>query len=230
MGTETDIWYFENIDLFNIFCPHKVEKDFDNHQFKSFKKNDYVYFPDESSSHVYLIANGRVKIGSYGADGKETVRAILSKGEIFGEKSILGEATRKDYAQALDSNVSICPLNVNDMQELMANNSDLSINMTRLIGFKLLRAERRIESMVNKDARTRIIEFLCDWADDKGQKIGFETLVKGFFTHQDIASLTATSRQTVTTTLNELREENLLTFDRKRLLIRDLDKLKGEIL
>lgn len=230
MGTETDIWYFENIDLFNIFCPHKVKSDFDNHHFKSFKKSDYVYFPDESSSHVYLIADGRVKIGSYGSDGKEVVKAILSKGEIFGEKAILGESTRRDYAQAMDSNVSICPLTVDDMQELMRNNRDLSIKMTRLIGLKLLRAERRIESMVNKDARTRVIEFLCDWAEEKGQKVGFETLVKGFFTHQDIASLTATSRQTVTTTLNELREMNLLTFDRKRLLIRDLDKLKAEII
>ena len=229
MATETELWYFENIDLYNIFCPHKTKKDFDKHHFHSFKKGDYVYFPDETSSHVYLIANGRVKIGSYGADGKEVVKAILSKGEIFGEKSILGEPTRKDYAQAMDSDVSICPLTVADMQDLMTNNRDLSIKMTRLIGLKLLRAERRIESMVNKDARTRVIEFLCDWAAEKGRKVGFETLVNGFFTHQDIASLTATSRQTVTTTLNELRDRNLITFDRKRLLIRDLDKLKGEV-
>ncbi len=231
MGTETDIWYFENVDLYNIFCPHKVKGVDEKHEFSTYSKGNYVYFPDERSSHIYLIADGRIKIGTYNTDGKEIVRAILSKGEVFGEKSILGDqtSTRREFAQAMDSNTSICPLTVEDMQELMKNNRELSIKMTRLIGFKLLKAERRIESMVYKDARTRIIEFLCDWADEKGQKIGYETLVKGFFTHQDIASLTATSRQTVTTTLNDLREKNLLTFDRKRLLIRDLEKLKIEV-
>ncbi|RMG79696.1 MAG: helix-turn-helix domain-containing protein, partial [Bacteroidetes bacterium] len=50
-----------------------------------------------------------------------------------------------------------------------------------------------------------------------------------FMTHQEIANLTATSRQTVTTVLNELRTKNILTFNRKRLLIRDMEQLRKEI-
>jgi CRP/FNR family cyclic AMP-dependent transcriptional regulator len=53
--------------------------------------------------------------------------------------------------------------------------------------------------------------------------------VRNFITHQEIANLTATSRQTVTTTLNDLRFKKLLTFNRSRLLIRDLDKLAEEV-
>jgi len=52
-------------------------------------------------------------------------------------------------------------------------------------------------------------------------------LVPKFFTHQEIANLTDTSRQTVTTILNELRAENLIYFDRKRLLVRDVKKLQA---
>jgi len=89
-----------------------------------------------------------------------------------------------------------------------------------------MKAERKIESLINKDARTRIIEYLQDLAEERGQKVGSETLVKSFFKHKDIASLTATSRQTVTTVLNELRDKNIINFDRKRLLIRDLDNLR----
>ncbi len=50
-------------------------------------------------------------------------------------------------------------------------------------------------------------------------------LVRNFLTHQEIANLTATSRQTVTTVLNELRNKNVLTFNRKRMLVRDMEKL-----
>lgn len=60
----------------------------------------------------------------------------------------------------------------------------------------------------------------------EGKKVGQETMIPTTLTHKDIASLTGTSRQTVTTILNELKEKNLINFDRKKILIRDLDKLQ----
>ena len=85
--------------------------------------------------------------------------------------------------------------------------------------------EKRLESLVFKDSRTRIIEFLKGLADKKGQRVGYEMLVRKFLTHQEIANLTATSRQTVTTVLNELRNRKIITFNRRRLLIRDMEQL-----
>ena len=69
------------------------------------------------------------------------------------------------------------------------------------------------------------MEFLRDWANEKGKKVGFETMMKNYLTHKDIASLTGTSRQTVTTILNELKDKNIINFDRRRILVRDMDKL-----
>jgi CRP-like cAMP-binding protein len=73
------------------------------------------------------------------------------------------------------------------------------------------------------------VEFLVNLARTKGQRVGYEWLIRKPVTHQEIANLTATSRQTVTTTLNDLRFKKLLTFNRSRLLIRDLDKLTEEM-
>ncbi len=229
MVDESSIWYFENIDLYKIFCPHVVKEKKDDHVFQSYKKDQFIYFSDEPSSHVYLVASGRVKIGSYSDDGKEIIKAVLQRGEIFGEMAILGQEKRTDFAQAMDNDTSICPMSIEDMEELMKENKELSIKMRKLVGLRLQKAERKIESLVFKDARTRIIEYLSDLAQEKGQKVGFEILVKSFFTHQDIANMTATSRQTVTTILNELREHNLINFDRRRLLVRDLDKLRQAV-
>ncbi len=88
--------------------------------------------------------------------------------------------------------------------------------------------EKRLESLVFKDSRSRIIEFLVDLNAKKGQRVGYEWVVRKFITHQEIANLTATSRQTVTTVLNELKTKNIITFNRKRLLIRELDQLKSQ--
>jgi len=108
----------------------------------------------------------------------------------------------------------------------MANNKDLSFKIYKLMGMRIRKLERKVESLVFKDARTRIIDFLKDAAEWKGKKVGFETMIPTKLTHKDIANLTGTSRQTVTTILNELKESNLINFDRRKILIRDLEKLK----
>ena len=87
--------------------------------------------------------------------------------------------------------------------------------------------ENRLESLVFKDSRSRIVEFLIELVEKRGDRVGYEYVVRKFITHQEIANLTATSRQTVTTVLNDLRTSNIITFDRRRLLVRDLDKLRG---
>jgi CRP-like cAMP-binding protein len=197
----------------------------EKHTFHKYDKDQFIYFEDEASDHIYLIAEGRVKIGSYTEDGKEVTKAILSAGEIFGELALIGQEKRNDFAQAMDNETTICPMNIDDMKELMAQNKALSLKIYKLLGLRIKKLERKVESLVFKDSRTRIVEFLKDWAHEKGKKVGFETMMKNYLTHKDIAALTGTSRQTVTTILNELKEKNIINFDRRRILVRDMDKL-----
>ncbi|ELR68301.1 cyclic nucleotide-binding domain protein [Fulvivirga imtechensis AK7] len=207
-------------------CPHKIKTISERHSFNYFKKNDFIYFPEEPAKSIYMIAAGRVRIGHYTEDGKEVVKAILTTGEIFGELALAGEEKREDFAQAMDDNTTVCPISIEEMQALMAENKELSFKVYKLIGLRIRKLERKIESLVFKDARTRIIDFLKDAAAWKGKKVGFETMIPTKLTHKDIANLTGTSRQTVTTILNELKEKNLINFDRKKILIRDLEKLQ----
>ena len=223
---DKNLWFLEEVNLFNIMCPHKTAHLADTHEFTPFKKNDFIYFPNDKANHIFMIADGRVKIGTYLEDGKEVVKAILAKGEVFGELALTGEEKRTDFAQAMDHDVSICPISIEDMQDLMKENQELSLKIYKLIGLRIRKLERKVEALVFKDARTRIIDFLKEAAEWKGRKVGFETMIPTKLTHKDIANLTGTSRQTVTTILNELKEKNLINFDRRKILIRDLDKLE----
>lgn len=225
MDKNGNLWYFEETDLFNILCPTKTPSMEEKHIPKTYQKDDYIYFPKDDSNQIYMIASGRVKIGSYNEQKNEVVKAILSKGEIFGELALAGEETRMDFAQALDNETRICAMSIDDLKELMVDNKELSFKILKIVGLRMRKMERKLESLVFKDARTRIVEFLKDTAAEKGQKVGFEIMIKNHLTHKDIASLTGTSRQTVTTVMNDLREKNLINFDRRRILIRDVDKL-----
>lgn len=225
MGENSKLWYFEEVDLFEILCPTKTSTLEEKHNPNVFKKDEFIYFPNEASLNIYMIAEGRVKIGTYLSDGKEIVKSILGKGEIFGELALAGEDRRSDFAQAMDDRTRVCPMTIDGLRELMKENEQLSLKIFKILGFRLRKMERRIESLVFKDARTRIVEFLKEMAEEKGQKVGFEMMIKNHLTHKDIASLTGTSRQTVTTVMNELRDQNIINFDRRRILIRDMARL-----
>ena len=88
-----------------------------------------------------------------------------------------------------------------------------------------MKAENRLEGLIFKDARTRIVDFIKEYAETRGRQVGYERLFKHSLTQQDIANLTGTSRQTVTSVLNELRKSNLIYFNRNSILIRDMAKL-----
>ena len=190
------------------------------------KKDEYIYFPEDPSSSIFFLKKGRVKIGSYSDSGKEIIKAILNPGEIFGELSLVGQEKRNDFAIALDKDIIVCSLGISDMEKMIEANPLIGIKVTKLIGFRLQKIERRFESLVFKDARTRIVDFIIDLGKDIGKEIGKEILVKHNLTHMDMANLTATSRQTVTTVLNELKEQNLIHLERNQFLIRDIDNLK----
>jgi len=222
------IWYLENIDVGGIFCPKKMGDHIDGDHLKKVPKNEYIYLPNQSSDKIFFITEGRIKIGSYADNGKEITKTILGKGEVFGELAMIGETERRDYALALED-TSLCIINSDEMKNLIKDHSSLSLFFMKMMGSKVIEMENRLESLVFKDSRSRIVEYLAEMVRKRGQRVGYEWVVRNFITHQEIANLTATSRQTVTTVLNELRNDDILTFNRKRLLVRDLDRLKSEI-
>jgi CRP-like cAMP-binding protein len=227
MSNEKAFWYLEDTDIMNLFCPIKTKHAHENHHTRTFKKGEFIYMPNEHADKVYFITNGQVKIGAYGDSGKQITKAILNPREVFGEMILMGVEKRRDFAIAVEE-TTVCILNKNEVNLLLQHYSKLGLFFMQMIGARVLKLEQRLESLIFKDSRTRVIEFLLESAEKHGQPIGYETLVKGFMTHQEIANLTATSRQTVTTVLNELKNKNIITFNRRRLLIRDLKRLAKE--
>lgn len=226
---EQSLWYLENLDVSRIFCPTKLGATVNDKHLKKYSKGEYIYMPNQSSDKLFFINSGSVKIGSINDGGKEITKAILNNGEVFGELSIIGEDKRRDFAIAMED-CSVCSITTEEMKNLIKDHSNLNLFLMRVMGSRVLEMEQRLESLVFKDSRSRVIEYLNELVTKKGQRVGYEWVVRKFITHQEIANLTATSRQTVTTVLNELRNDNIITFNRKRLLVRDIDKLKEEIL
>lgn len=213
------LWYLENVNLFKILCPHKFADYRDCHNFIQYEKSDYIYFEEDASKTVYLIDKGKVKLGYYTEDGNEVVKAILIKGELFGEKAILGEDKRNEFAQAIDNNTSICPIGVSTLHSLMRDNQTFTLKIYKFISFRIQKLERRLQLLLFKDAKTRILDFLDELCEDYGvccEETG-KMIAKHPYTQKDIANLLGTSRPTLNVIMNELKEEGVIDFKGKQI-------------
>lgn len=216
------IWFFDNIDVFQILCPHRFREYKKEHNFNFLKKGEYIYFEEDAANKVYLINKGKIKVGYTTEDGDEIITAILVKGQIFGEKAILGEEKRNEFAQALENETSICVIKLDVMYEMLRRNNEFSLKIYKFIGYRFKKLERRLQIMLFKDAKTRLLEFIKELADDYGfvNAITGDKVIRHPYTQKDIAVLIGLSRPTLNVLINELQNENVLTFERKEIILR----------
>ncbi|MBY0424976.1 MAG: Crp/Fnr family transcriptional regulator [Cytophagales bacterium] len=219
-------WYIRSHQLFNKLD----DKDFDELEwvmgFKKCRRNEILYVPDEDNRNVYFVKKGYVKLGSYDEEGNEIILDVLKKDDIFGEIS-LGESGRnEEFAIALSDDTVLCNFDIKKLEEIFQRRPDLTIRFTKKIGEQQLSISRRFSKILFKDARQRLIEFFRDQVLEAKITKTENIELPNFLTHNDIAGLNGLARQTVTTLLNQFKEENILTIDRKTIFIPDLKRLK----
>ena len=195
-------------------------------KYETMPKYAFVFEGGQKADFVYLLAKGHVKVSSFSNDGKEIIKYVVHPGEMIGELSLVGNDTYINDAQALKEEIGFYKIGVEPLQQLMCDIPALNLKIMGRLGKRLQQTEKRLEAIIFRDARSRIVDFLVQSAKERGKKVGFEVLLPRFLTHKEIANLTATSRQTVTMVFNELRRLNLIyIYNRRSILIRDMDKL-----
>jgi CRP/FNR family cyclic AMP-dependent transcriptional regulator len=185
MTDKTKFWYIGNFDLFKALPQSLLEAISQQMIRCDFPKESFIYLPDDRSETLYFLKQGKVKVANYSEDGREIIKTILQPGEVFGELALFDEGKRNDFAQAMEA-VTVCKIRKQDFEHFMAEYPHFSLKVNKLIGFRLLKIERRLESLAFRDARSRIIELLLDYAEEKGEKVGEEVMIQHNLTHQDM--------------------------------------------
>lgn len=227
MEAKSKLWYFENFSMLAPLSMQEMEALDKNSQMRKANKSQIIYFPEDASKTIYLLKEGKVKISKYSADGKEIIMAILGPGEIFGEAAIIGHGKREELAEATEDSV-ICVVSIEDLRKMMEMNPKFNFQITKLIGLRLKKIQNRFESLVFKPADERVKSFIKELANDYGKNIPGnpeEKVIHLKLTHEDIAKLTATSRQTVTRLLNDLEKTGIISYDRKSIFVKQYSKL-----
>jgi CRP/FNR family transcriptional regulator, cyclic AMP receptor protein len=228
MEARDKLWYLEHFDILQRLKKDDIVNMEKAMVMRKLGKNTLLHFPEMKSKYVYFLKEGMVKISNQNQDGKELIKYIIKPGQIFGEMSLLENTEdSNDYAIAIEDCI-VCFMDVEQLKSMMQMNADLNLRIRKLIGLRIKKIENRISSMVFKDAPTRIMDFLHEFAGDFGYQVENGVSVKFFLTHEDIAKLTATTRQTVATVMAKARERGLIDYNTRQLTIFKVPRAIGE--
>ncbi len=230
MSEKTKLWYLKNINILEGLSERELRALAARTSMSQLRKNSVIYFPEAQSKNIYFLKTGHVKITRLSPEGRQTILDVIGPGEIFGELALAEDEGEiyVEMAEALDE-VLICAMNKNDFIKFLEKNPKLNLRMLKLMGLKLRKVESKIEDLIFKNVRQRIIIFLLRFAEDFGTVKDRQISVPKFLSQEEIAHLTGASRQTVATVLNELRAESVIDFTTKSLTICKPEVLKAEI-
>jgi CRP/FNR family transcriptional regulator len=224
MYEELKYWYLRDHKLFWTLSMNQIKQLCIITGFKKANKGDVIYFSSSDVPRVFLLKKGNIKIVSVDEDGNETIKDIIEKGDLFGELELDSDRNSNEYAKALTDDIIICSFLLSDFEDLLLRNPSLALSYTKLVGLKLKRVKNSYANLVSKDAKTRLLTFIKDWAEREGKKEGNRITIQNYLTQNDIAQIICTSRQTATVLLNELEESGLMHYGRKEIIIEDISK------
>jgi CRP-like cAMP-binding protein len=225
MYDELKYWYLRDHKLFWTLSMSQIKQLCIITGFKKAKKGEIIYFSSSDVPRVFLLKKGNIKIVAVDEEGNETIKDIIQKGDLFGELTLESDANSNEYAKALTDEVAICSFLMSDFEELLLQNPSLALSYTKFVGLKLKRIKNSYSNLISKDAKTRLYQFLKDWAEKEGKRTENRVVIENYLTQNDMAQVICTSRQTATQLLNEMEINGLLLYNRKEIIIEDITKL-----
>ena len=196
--------------------------------FKEVKQGEFIYFEAFQHNLIYFIKTGYVRLGYLDDKGDRITKEILGPGDFFGQITLEKTNLNGEFAQVLKSTVNLCSFTVDHFSALLVNRPDIAIKYSKLIGLRMKRYENRLINILHKDVKTRLLIFLQQLLHDTVKpKIisNSQVIIPNYLTHEEIAHLIGTSRQTVTTLLNDLHQAGLCNYSRREITFFNPEKL-----
>ncbi len=221
-------WHLKRCDLFERLTPGQLSRLESHCRMRKFPRKTLIYLPADHADGVLLLASGRAKISALTEDGKQAILAFIEPGELFGELAVVDSGVREEYAETCEPSVVIL-IAAEQVRRLMQEYPHISIGVTKLIGLRRRRIERRLKSLLFRSNRQRLVHLLLELAEQYGipSKEGIRLGIK--LSHQDLASVIGSTRETVTITLGELQAEGHLRVGRQKIVLTDPRQLAQSV-
>jgi CRP-like cAMP-binding protein len=224
-GTDV-IWCLAEVDIFADLTTAEMAAIAAAAPMRTYPAGDLLYSPHQPVEALFILKKGQVRIFRVAPDGRALTTALLSPGTIFGDMLLLRQQMHDNFAEALDD-VVVCVMSRADVHRFLLSDPRIAARIAEILGRRIADLERRLSDTVFKTVPQRVAATLCLLARDQ-QKRPLSRGIQLALTHEQIAALTGTTRETATKILDEYADRGLLRLGRGKVTIHDPDTITAE--
>lgn len=219
----------KKVSLFQDLAEEQLQLVYNLVALRNYGSGDLIFTQGEPGDALFFVINGRVKIIVMAADGREKIIKVMEPCHVFGEVVLFDNGPYPATAQAMDA-CQVGILRNEDLYMLLRVHSDLAISLLQLLAKRLKMTQRQLQDLALKDVYTRVAQLLLELAETEGVILpcGSAQLTLRL-TREEMAQMTATSRETLTRMLSELRQQGIITVERNQVFIPSLARLREVI-
>jgi CRP-like cAMP-binding protein len=189
---------------------------------REYEPRQIIHFPEDPCDHVFWVREGRVKVTRVSGDGRELTFRHLLPGDMLGEECLVHREKRSDYAESMGVTV-LCLMRAEDFSRLYSQILELSNRVTMHLCRRTIELENVLSDTVFNSVRRRVASGLLRLyrkeRNVQGDFLGNGGTLR--VTHQEVANLIGSTRETTTSVLHALREAGILQMANRRLTVLD---------
>jgi CRP/FNR family transcriptional regulator, global nitrogen regulator len=187
---------------------------------ENFERGKTIFFPGDPAERVYFLIKGAVKLSRVYEAGDEITVALLRENSVFGVLSLItGHRSDRFYHAVAFTPVELISVPIEQMQKAMKENADLALVMLQGLSSRILQTEMMIETLAHRDMGSRLVSFLLILCRDFGVPAPDGITIDLKLSHQAIAEAIGSTRVTVTRLLGDLREDRMISIQKKKITV-----------
>jgi CRP-like cAMP-binding protein len=217
--------YLREVDIFQDLAASEIEELGRRAPMKRVAAGTVFYAPDNPTEVLFILKEGRVRLYHLLPDGRALTTAMLDAGVVFGEMTLLGQDLHGSFAEAATPCV-LCLMSRQDVKTLLLGDPRVALRIAEALGRRLIDAERRLLDFAYRRVPERVALLLAQLAAKAAPGTAPGAAPEIVCTHEELADLAGTYRETVTKALSDLRGRGLIELQRGRIIVRDLEGLR----
>jgi CRP/FNR family transcriptional regulator, cyclic AMP receptor protein len=212
--------YLRDVDIFQDLTPEEISELQQKVHFKEFAAGTVFYESHQNCEVMFFIKKGRVRLYHLSAEGKTLTTALLEPGTFFGEMTLLGQRLYGSCAEAVTA-CTISSISRKDIEKFLFADARIAFRVVEALGRRLFEVEQRLADLALKNTSSRLVSLLLRLADQPSTDGAAEVLL----THEELAQMLGTRRETVTRILNEQSSRGNIALHRGRITLLDIEGL-----
>ncbi len=209
-------WCLAEVDIFADLSEAEMAQMAAAAPMRAYAAGELLHTPQDPTESLFILKSGRVRIFRLSIDGRALTTSILLPGTIFGEMVVVGQLMHDNFAEAMDD-VTVCVMGRDDVRTMLLGDPRIAARISEILGRRLALLEERLSDAVFKSVPQRIAGALGTLATHRP----LSRLPVVQVTHEQLAELAGTSRETTTKVLGEFAQRGLISLARGRISVLD---------